>query len=617
MLGSLLKRLLQRSATRPAAPAPQASHGAREAGDNWPGEALRLRQLGRQREIVALCRSVLARQPDNADALNFLAAALLAQGESREGIACLRRVTELAPESAEARVTLAAVLAATGNTNGAIENYRRAVRLRPDLADASSNLAALLNALGRYDEAEDCCRSGLRSNAQHAALHHTLAGALFEQGRVDEAIAEVRAALALNPDAPAAHSDLLRMLNYADAQDPLAVYREHRAWAGRHARALEDAALPLDNDPDPARRLRVGYVSPYFRKHAVTFFLESVIQHHDRKNYTVILYADVAQPDDYSERLQAYGAIWRKTAGMDDAQLAQTVRNDATDILVDLSGHTPGNRLLAFARRPAPVQITWNGYPNTTGMAGMDYRITDAYCDPPGTTEHLHSEKLTRLPGIYMAWRPPDDAPGAGPLPAQGSGHVTFGSFNSCYKITPRLVALWSRILAGVPGARLMLLTVDRGVAAQRIRDLFAGNGVDPQRLDIMPRVTHDEFLATHQRVDIALDAYPYHGTTTTCFSLWMGLPVVVLAGATHASRVGVSMLNNAGLPQLVAQNANEYVGIAIRLAADLPALARLRAGLRDRLRQSPLADGRGCARNLENAFREMWVTWCGKQSAL
>jgi predicted O-linked N-acetylglucosamine transferase (SPINDLY family) len=611
MLASLLKRLLHRGAARAPEPAPQARDGVPYAGNNWLNEALQLRQLGRHREIIAICRSVLTRQPDNTDALNLLASALLAQGESREGIACLRRVAELVPDSAETFANLAAALAATGDAPGAVDNYRHAVSLRPDFAKAWSNLAALLKALGRYDEAEECCRSGLRSDAEHAALHHTLANALFEQGRVDAAIAEIRAALALNPDTPAVHSELLRMLNYADAQDPVAVYREYRAWAERHARPLEDAALPHNNNPDPTRRLRVGYVSPYFRKHAVTFFLESVIQHHDRSNFEVILYADVAQPDEYSERLQAHGAIWRKTVGMSHERLAWMVRNDAIDILVDLSGHTANNRLLAFARRSAPVQVTWNGYPNTTGMASMDYRITDAYCDPPGTTEHLHTERLVRMPGIYMAWRPPDQSPGVGPLPALESGRVTFGSFNSCYKITPGLIALWARILRQVPGSRFMMLTIDSGIAERRVRDLLTGNGIDPKRLDILPRLTHEEFLTAHQRADIALDAFPYHGTTTTCFSLWMGLPVVVLGGATHVSRVGVSMLSNVGLPQWVAHNDDEYVETATRLAADLPGLAKTRAGLRGMLLQSPNTDGRSCARNLESAYREMWVTWC------
>ena len=607
MLGSVLKRLLRRSALSSAP-------GAKAQSGGWLAEAVQLQQRGQHRDAAALCRSVLGREPDNTEALQLLAAALCAQGEAREGIACLRQVTELAPDAAEPYANLATVLAATGDVNGAIESYRRAVRLRAGFTDAWSNLAALLKTLGRYDEAEGACRSGLQADSRSAALHHALSGALFEQGRVEEAIGEARAALALNPDAPAAHSDLLRMLNYADGQDPAAVYRQHRAWGERHARPLEAAAPPHRNDPDPARRLRVGFVSPYFRKHAMTFFFESVAEHHDREKLEIILYADVAQPDEYSERLKSYGAVWRRTVGASDEQLARMVRDDAADILVDLSGHTPYNRLLAFARRPAPVQVTWNGYPNTTGMSGMDYRITDAYADPPGSTEHLHSEKLVRLPDIYMTWRPPADAPDVGRPPALDSGHITFGSFNSCFKITPALVALWSHILGRAPGARLMLLTINGGAAERRIRDLFAGNGIGPERLEILARVTHEQFLAAHRRADIALDAFPYHGTTTTCFSLWMGLPVVVLAGATHVSRVGVTMLRNLGLRELIAGSGDEYVAIATRLASDPAGLARLRAGLRDRMLASPITDGRSGARVLEAAFREMWTAWCRRQ---
>jgi len=279
------------------------------------------------------------------------------------------------------------------------------------------------------------------------------------------------------------------------------------------------------------------------------------------------------------------------------------VRADAVDILVDLSGHTPGHRLLAFARRPAPLQVTWNGYPNTTGMSAMDCRITDAYCDPQGTTEHLHAEKLVRLPRIYMAWRPPADAPEVAPLPALAAGHITFGSFNSCYKLTPRLIALWSRLLARVPQSRLMLLTVGAGAAEQRVRDLFAQNGAAQDRLEIVPRVSHGEFLAAHARADIALDPFPYHGTTTTCFSLWMGVPVVTLAGAVHASRVGVSLLTNLGAPQWIARDEEDYVEIAARLAANPSGLAELRSGLRDRMRRSPLTDGKSFARDFESAL--------------
>jgi len=614
MPGSLLKRLLRHGLARPSGPRPARS-GNRGGAERWLEQALELQASGRNEELAGLCRSLLERRPDDVEALQMLAAALCAGGRSLEAIAQLRRVTELAPHSGEARANLAGVLAAAGDADGALEAYRHAVRLRPGFAAAWNDQAALLRILGRYDEAEACCRQGLRAEARHAGLHHALSGALFEQGRVDEAIAAARASLALNPDAPAVHSDLVRMLNYADHPDPAAIFREHRAWGERHARALGEAASPHPNHPDPARRLRVGFVSPYFCKHAMTFFFESVVEHHDRDRMEIFLFADVAQPDEYSARLQRYGAIWRKTVGRSDEQLAAMVRADAIDILVDLSGHTPGNRLLAFARRPAPVQVTWNGYPNTTGMAAMDYRITDAYCDPPGTTEQLHSEKLARLPGIYMTWRPPADAPDPGPPPALESGRVTFGSFNSCFKVTPATVALWARILDAVPGSRLMLLTVSTSGAARRVRELFAARGIGPERLEILPRVTHEEFLAAHRRADIALDAFPYHGTTTTCFSLWMGLPVVALAGATHVSRVGVSMLTNLGLPQLVARDGDEYVAIARRLAADVPGLAALRAGLRERMLASPLTDGSSGARALESAFRQMWSAWCARRA--
>lgn len=610
MLRTLLKRLLARGADRPTktGTGPLAHGGAAEARLE---EAWRLQREARYPELVALCESVLRREPENVEALQLLAVALCALGRSREGVVHLRRATELTPDVAESHANLATVLRAAGDVDGAIASFREAVRLQPGLHDAWNGLAALLKALGRYDEAEDCCRSGLSGNAHHAGLNHVLSGALFEQGRVDEAIFAVRAALATTPDLPAAHSDLVRMLNYADALDPTAIYEEHRAWGERHARALTAAAPPHRNDPDPGRPLRIGFVSPYFRKHAMNFFFESVVKHHDRGSMNIFLYADVAHPDEYSERLKAYGATWRSTVGLDDEQLARGVRDDTIDILVDLSGHTPYNRLLAFARRPAPVQVTWNGYPNTTGMTAMDYRITDASSDPPGTTEALHSETLARLPDIYMTWHPPADAPDVGALPALASGHITFGSFNSCFKITPALVDLWSRLLEAVPRSRLMLLTITSRGAEKRIRDLFHGHGVSPDRLELLPRMTHDEFLAAHRRADIALDTYPYHGTTTTCFSLWMGLPVVTLAGRVHVSRVGVSLLSNLGTPQWIAHSRDEYVTIAKELASDVPALAATRSGLRQKMLHSRVTDGVRGARELEGAFRKMWSDWC------
>jgi len=606
MLGAMLRRLL--GGARPSA-------GASSEPD-WLTRALALRAEGRHEDLVALCAQALQRSPDDVEALQLQAAALLACGRTPEGIAGLRRAARLAPGSQSLHAMLGRVLGRTGDVAGAVESLQQAVALPGAPIGLWQTLAEGLRTLGRYDDAERACRDAAGAGATSAALRQILARTLFEQGRVDEAIAEVRAAIALDPDDAAIGSDLLRMLNYVDGQDPAVVWREHRAWATRHAHPLERTASPHANVPDPDRRLRVGFVSPYFRRHAVTFFLESVLEHHDRAAFEVILYADVARPDDFSLRLQGYGCRWRPTLELDDAGLARVVRDDAIDILVDLSGHTPGHRLLAFARRPAPVQVTWNGYPNTTGMDAVGYRLTDAVCDPPGATEAFHSERLVRLPGVFMSWRPPTDAPPVAPLPAAQSGQVTFASFNGCYKVTPATVRLWAGVLDAVPSSRLLLFTIDGEVARRRILDLFAACGVVGHRLECVPRMSHDEFLNAHARADVALDAFPFHGTTTTCFSLWMGVPVVALAGATHASRVGASLLGSVGLGGLVASTEADYVAAAAALASDLPALAALRADMRRRVEGSVLADGPACARAVEDAFRQMWREWCGTRAS-
>ena len=582
-------------------------------GRSWLERATAAQQASRYAEAAALCQSRLDEAPNDPDALQALAAALLAQGHAGEGLQALRKASALAPRDAQLLTTLARVCAATGDLDGAISSYGAVLALEPGSGDVADELTALLKALERYDEAEDRCRAAIAGSSDSAARRHALAGVLFEQGRVDESIAELRTSLALAADAPAVHSDLLRAMNYHDGFDPQTVYEAHAEWGRRYAEPLSLSAPAHDNDRDPARRLRVGYVSPYFRKHAVTFFFESVVEHHDRSSFDLVLYADVPHPDDYSERLRSYGAQWRRTVGMSDSALAQTVRDDAIDILVDLSGHTPGNRLLAFARKAAPVQVTWNGYPNTTGMLEMNYRVTDARCDPPGATERFHTEQLVRLPEIYMSWQAPGGTPAPGPLPASSAGGVTFASFNACYKVTPAIVRLWSGILRELPGSRLVLFTIPRGRADERIRRLFAAEGIADYRIETRRRVSHEAFLEAHQEIDIALDSFPYHGTTTTCFSLWMGVPVVSLVGPTHVSRVGLTLLSSVGLAGLAAADGNRYVAAAVTLARNIPELTALRAGLRERMLQSPLMNGAACAKALEDAYRAMWQGWCAR----
>ena len=581
----------------------------------WTSTALEHRDAGRHDAAIALCRSVLANAPDNIEALHFLAASLLAMGRSHEGIAVFRRVCSLSPGDHQAHFTLANVLATVGDTDGALAAFQTAAGLAPLEPAPRLALAQLLRALARYDEAESACRRGLESAPADSALQCVLYACLFEQGRVDEAIAMARETLRSDPKNSTVHSDIVRMLNYTDTAGPDEIWHEHEQWGQRHAAPLAPAHAPPRPDADPQRRLRIGFVSPYFRRHAVTFFLESAIEHHDAAALEIFLYADVTRPDDTSRRLQSGGAHWRETVGLSDAELAALVRRDAIDVLVDLSGQTPGHRLLAFARNPAPVQVTWNGYPNTTGVHAIGYRISDAICDPHGTTERWHSETLIRLPACYMTWRIPGDAPPVAAPPGIASGMITFGSFNSCYKLSPTILTLWARVLAQVPAARLKLWTIDGETARLRIRTHFAAAGIDPGRIVFSGRISHEAFLQAHHEVDIALDSFPYHGTTTTCFSLWMGPPVVTLAGAVHAARVGASLLTHAGMPELVARSPDEYCRIAAALAADPVALARRRAGQRDLMRSQRLINGIAGARDFESAIRGMWQEYCSRRA--
>lgn len=602
----MLKNVLRRLFATP--------RGQRSVQD-WRERATVLQQSGAFAQAAALCEARLIEDPEDAEAQQMRGAALFRLGRTTEGLACLHEAAKLAPRNGDLQLQIGRVYAAIGRLQPALAAYRNAHAL--DIPAAAGELAMLLKTVEGYDEAEDCLRAALPRSATPARDRHRLAGMLFEQGRVPEAIAELRASLGLEPEAASVHSDLLRALNYADGVDPHAIFGEHEEWARRHADPLGEGLPPHANDNSPGRRLRIGYVSPYFRKHAVTFFLESVLAACDRGAFDIYLYADVARPDNYSERLKSYGHTWRDTVRMSDDALAQTVREDRIDILVDLSGHTPGHRLLAFARRPAPVQLTWNGYPNTTGMGAIDYRITDALCDPPGLTEHLHSERLVRLPQIYMSWRPPDDAPEPGPAPAIETGRITFGSFNSCYKLTPTVVELWARVLNTVESSRLIVYAVPGARAESRLRELFATSGVAAGRIELRPRVSHEAFLEAHREVDIALDSYPYHGTTTTCFSLWMGVPVISLVGRTHLSRVGLTLLSSVGLEALAAPDFDGYVNAAASLARHPERLAALRSGLRERVRDSALTDGAACARALETAYRRMWAERCRESVAL
>ena len=372
--------------------------------------------------------------------------------------------------------------------------------------------------------------------------------------------------------------------------------------------AINTAIHAVTNEQRP---LRIGYVSSDFRHHAVSHFIEPVLAAHDKNKFQLFAYYHHTVVDDMTKRIQSHVSHWRSLVGKSDTDIAAMIRADGIDILIDLAGHTATNRLPMFARKPAPMQVTWLGYPNTTGLSTMDYRITDAFADPPGMTDAFHTEKLHRMPETFSCYSAPADAPAVAPLQAKRTGRVTFGSFNNFAKITAEVITVWSNILKRIPTATLFLKYKDLESVpmTQYIHNQFMTRGVLVSQLRIQgDDASHVEHMARYNNIDIALDPFPYNGTTTTLDALWMGVPVITLAGASHVGRVGVSQMSNLGLQELIAKNQDDYVNIAVELAGNIEKLSALRAGMRERMLASPLMNVERFTRNLEQGYEQMWA---------
>jgi predicted O-linked N-acetylglucosamine transferase (SPINDLY family) len=566
--------------------------------------------VGRHDEAIASCEQAIRLKPDYADAHYNLGIALESKGLPAEAIAAYRQAIRLRPEYAEAYNNLGNAFREIGRLNDSAAAFRKAIALKPNLAEAHSNLGNTLRELEQVDEAIASQRRAIGLKPDYANAYDGLGNTLYEVGQLDEAIGAYRQAIALKPDDAGFHSNLLFTLNYHPDIGAEAILAEHRAWSERHARRLVGEIVTHANELSPDRRLRIGYVSPDFRRHSVGYFFIPLLEQHDRRILEIFCYSNVQCPDELTERMKRCGDVWRNIFGLSDQAVAQLIRSDGIDILVDMSGHTAGNRLRVFARKPVPIQVTYLGYANTTGMTTIDYRLTDALADPPGTTDELNAEKLWRLPMCAWCYQPITDAPD---IRARASGPVTFGCFNAFPKINPKLVAIWAELLKRVPGSHLLLKSAGAGEISsrQRLNEQFAEFGISRDRIKMRGRIAVSRgHLALYGLVDVALDTYPYHGTTTTCEALWMGVPVVSWAGRAHVSRVGVSLLTHAGLPEFIAQTPAEYISIASKLATDRPRLDALRTGMRSMLQSSPLMDAPRFARDVEAAYREMCRKW-------
>ncbi len=572
-----------------------------------------MHQVGKSELAVDLIGKAIALEPDHVKAHYNLGNALKSQGKLEDAVASYRKAVALKPDFVEAHANLGYALQRQDKFDEAVAAYRKAIALKPDFVEVHANLGYALQRQDKFDEAVAAYRKAIELKPDFAEVYANLGDALSAQGRLEEAVALFRKALELKPDFAGAHSNLLKHLHYIPGLTLDEIFAEHRRWNAQHAAPLAGEIRPHTNDRDPDRRLRVGLVSGCFKRHPVTYVITPAVEAPDRAVWELYIYSNGGRPDHVTEWFRAAADAWREIGGMEDSAVAQLIRDDRIDILVDLSGHAGRNRLLVLARKPAPVQVKWvEGEFNTTGMDAMDYFLSDAVETPPGA-EKLFTEEVIRLPDGYACYAPPEYAPEVGPLPALSKGYVTFGCFNKVAKVNEGVVALWSRLLQDLPDARLVLKTKSLGDASvrERYHAMFETHGIERQRVDLLARSPHAELLAHYNAIDIALDPFPYSGCLTTYEALWMGVPVVSLPGETFAGRHSASHLHNVGLGGWVVATAEEYLAVAERWSRDGAALADLRAGLRGRMAASPLCDGPRFARNLEAAFRAMWRRWC------
>jgi protein O-GlcNAc transferase len=553
-----------------------------------------------------LYRQVLLADAANVSAWNNLGNVLKEQGRLAEAVGCYRRAIHINPDYPHAHFNLGTALAEQGQLGEAVVCFQKVLTGNPSHRMAHQNLGMVLLNESLY------APGPLASRREYfqAIGHYNLGVALFQQGRIADAISRYRQALDLNPNFVAAHTNLIYSLLFSADTAPQALYEEQRRWNERHALPLANFIAPHPNGRSPERRLRVGYVSPDFRVHPVGRFMLPLLAAHDHAHFEIFCYSSALVPDAITAQCQAHADVWRDVGDASDEQLADLIRQDGIDILVDLTMHMAGSRLLTFARKPAPVQVTYLAYPGTTGLDTMDYRLTDAYLDPPDRDESFYSEKSIRLPGMFCCYQGTLEAPAVAPPPALKAGYVTFGCLNSFLKLTLPTLAAWSVLLEKMPSARL-LLHADADIDRGWVVDFFIKKNISPHRVTFVGKLPTAEYFKVYQRVDIALDPFPYSGGTTTMDALWMGVPVVSLAGDQAVSRLGLTILSNLGLPELVAADVDQYQKIALELAGDLPRLSELRGSLRERMRGSPIMDAAGFARNVEAAYRKMWRDWC------
>jgi len=571
-------------------------------------QALSHHQAGRLHQAEKLYRQILLKEPSHHQVLNYLGALAHETGNSKLAIELISKAIASKPDYFNAFNNLGLVFNETGMLDEAVTCYRRALTLNPDYALAYNNLGNTLIKQGKLNQAIACFKQAIALKPDFADTLYNLGNVLKDQGKLDEAVACYRQALNINPDYTESQSNLLFCLNYFPSQSDVHYLDEARNYGRKVTNKVSVRYSDWDCLINP-RRLSVGMVSGNFYNHPIGYFLENFLANINTTQINLTAYPTTKREDELTSRIRSHFVAWKPLLGMNDKAAAQLIYNDGIHILIDLSGHTANNRLPVFAWKPAPIQVSWLGYSASTGLAEMDYLLADPYVVPPGEETHF-TETIWRLPESYLCFSHPKEMVAVGPLPALKEGRITFGCFNNPNKMNDSVVDLWAKVMCAVPESRLVLKSkrFSDPAICEIIRQRFAVSGITAERLILKSFAPNrEEHLAVYNQVDIALDPFPYNGTTTSVEGLWMGVPFLTLRGDRFVSHVGESIAYNTGLTDWVADDAEDYVAKAVAKTTDLEALARLRVALRQRLLASPLCNGPRFATNFETAMWEMW----------
>lgn len=579
--------------------------------ENLFRKGVELGQQGLKDQALSHYIQAIALKPDFFEA-HYNSAIIYRDGNKTElALRSFLQCATIKPD-ADTYINMGPLFHSLGMFKEALNYYKHALAFKPNHVDTMNNLGALYSQLGLYEEALILHENVLASAPDDLRTINNL-GILYKStGQLGKAIAQYRRGLEIDSDNISFFSNMLLAMVYSADVSPQELYQTAREFGDRVAAPLRRSRL-LNIDKNLERRLRVGYVSPDFRNHAVNYFFENLLKNHNRDEFEIYAYSNSIIEDAVTERLKGEFDHWRNIAEKNDDEAADIIETDKIDILVDITGHTAKNRLLVFARKPAPIQVTWLGYPATTGVQAIDYRITDIYSEPEGMTEHLNVETLWRLPDIFCCYGAHESNPAVIDAPPfEDNGYITFGCFNNFTKVTDDVLKTWAYILNQVPNCRLLLeiVGIDGPRYKKETENRIRASGLPLEKIIFQPRRKENQFIL-YNKIDIALDPFPCAGGTTSMDTMWMGVPFITLAGRHFVSRMGVTILTNVGLQELIAQNINEYIQKAVDLARDHDRLRAIRHNLRERVLSSPLMDQETFTRNMENSYREMWRKWC------